>query len=213
MFLNRAVQIDPVTRSIRRIDRIRPESGRPDCSGGSAAGLHHQKPIPVDRFRFSSPKTRKTRTDRKITRLRPKFSDSGDSLQESGEETHISVIFPLDPVRFWPNLAISHQIRWDFRRIWRNLTGSWENIAGIWKTITGIWVFCRICVLFTVFLPCSQMYDSDWPARHPLMVWTVRSDYFGESAAGAFFFSLDSGGSVSGWAQTRPGPTRGQPYF
>ena len=55
--ITRAVQIDPVTRPTRRTDRIRPESGRLDCFGGSTAGLHYQKPILADRFRFSSPKT------------------------------------------------------------------------------------------------------------------------------------------------------------
>ena len=96
----RAVQIDPVTRPTKRIDRIRPESDRPDCSGRSAAGLHYQKPIPADQFRFSSPKIRKTRTDQNISKLWPKFLYSGDSFPESGEETQIPVMFPLDPMRF-----------------------------------------------------------------------------------------------------------------
>jgi len=61
--VNRAVWIDPVTRPIRRTDRTGPESGRPDCFGGSMAGIHHQKPIPAGRFWFSSSKTRKTQTD------------------------------------------------------------------------------------------------------------------------------------------------------
>ena len=96
----RAVQIDPVTRPTKRTDRIRPESDRPDCSGRSAAGLHYQKPIPADRFRFSSPKIRKTQTDQNISKLWPKFLYSGDSFPESGEETQIPVMFPLDPMRF-----------------------------------------------------------------------------------------------------------------
>ena len=56
--MGRAVQIHPVTRSTRKTDRNRPESGRPDCSGGSAADLHHQKPIPADRLRFRSEERR-----------------------------------------------------------------------------------------------------------------------------------------------------------
>ena len=137
MFINisrltsRAVQIDPITRSIRRTDRIRLESGRLDYSSGLAVGLHYQKPILEGRFWFSSPKTWKTRTVQNISRLQPKFLDSGNSFPESDEKTQIPVISPLDPARFWLNLSISHQIRWDFRRIWRNLTGSQGNIARI----------------------------------------------------------------------------------
>ena len=92
-----AVQIDSVTRSIRRTDRIQLESGQPDCSSRLAVGLHYQKLILAGRFRFSSPKTRIIQN---ISRLQPKFSDFGNSFPESSEKTQISVIFPLDPARF-----------------------------------------------------------------------------------------------------------------
>ena len=155
----RAVQINPVTRPTRRTDQIRPESGWPDCSGKSVAGLHYQKPISVDRFRFSSPKTRKTRTDQNISRLRPKFPYSGDSFPESDEETQIPVMFPLDLVRFWTDLAISHQIQWYFHQ---NLTGFGEISMDLreispefGKLSPKSGFLCRICVFFIVFSPCS----------------------------------------------------------
>ena len=187
----RAVQIDPVTRPTKRTDRIRPESDRPDCSGRSAAGLHYQKPIPADRFRFSSPKIRKTRTDQNISKLWPKFLYFGDSFPESGEETQIPVMFPLDPMRFWMDLAISHQIQWYFRQ---NLTGFGEISMDL-KEISSEFgklslesrFLYRSCVFFIVFLPCSQIYDSNRLARHSLVVWTVWPDYSNGLAAGAFF--------------------------
>ena len=125
---SRAVQIDLVTRPTQTTDQIRPESGWPNCFDGSAAGLHYQKPILADRFQFSSPKTRKTQTDQNISRIWPKFPYSGDSFPKFGEETQIPVMFPLDPVRFWTDLAISHQIRWYFRQ---NLTGSSEILMDL----------------------------------------------------------------------------------
>ena len=201
----RAVQINLVTRPTRRTDQIRPESSRPDCSGGSAAGLHYQKLIPVDRFRFSSLKTRKTRTDRNISRLRPKFPYSDDSFPESDEETQIPVMFPLDLVRFWTDQAISHQIQW---YVHQNLNGSQGNIAGIWKIITEIWVSLPDLCFFHRFL---AVVSDLWlrPTRLPpvgglnrLLRWV---------GGGCIFFPPDSDGSVPGWAQTRPGSTRGQP--
>ena len=105
--LCRAVKIDPVTWPTRKIHRNRPESGRPDCFGGSVADLHHQKLIPAGRFRFSSPKTRKTRTDRKISKFRPKFPDSGKKFQ-----------FPVrifqNPARIFQNPAKKPRFRWHF---------------------------------------------------------------------------------------------------
>ena len=166
----RAVQIHPVTRSTRKTDRNRPESGRPDCSGGSAADLHHQKPIPADRFRFSSPKTRKIRTDRKISRFRPKFPDPGKHFQF--------------PVRIFQNPAKNPDSGDISLRSSEILTGSCEISSnpvrlspesGKLSPESGF--LRRICVFFTVFSPSSQIYDSDRPARHPFIIWTARPDY------------------------------------
>ena len=93
-------------------------------------------------------------------------------------------MFPLDPVRFWTDLAISHQIQWYFHQ---NLTGSSEISIDLREISPESGFLCRICVFFTIFSLCSQINDSDRPAHHPLIVWTVRPDYFGGSAAGAFF--------------------------
>ena len=145
----RAVQIDPITRPTRRTNQIRTEFGWPDYSGGSVAGLHYQKPIPADQFRFSSPKTRKTRTNWNISRLQPKFPYSGDSFPEFGEETQIPVMFPLDPVRFWTDLAISHQIRWYFRQ---NLTGSAKSQWILGKYRRNLENYCRNLGFFAGFV-------------------------------------------------------------
>ena len=147
----RAVQIDPVTRSIRRTDRIRPESGRPDCSGESKAGLHHQKPIPADWFRFY-------------------FSDislrSGEILTESGN-------ISSNPVRFSLDLAKSH---WILGKYCWNLENYRQNLG----FLPDLCSFHRFLAVF------SDLWLR--PTRHhPLMVWTVQSDYSGGSAAGAFF--------------------------
>ena len=134
----KAVQIDLVTWSTQRTNRIRPESGRPDYFDGSAAGLHHQKSILVGWFRFSSPKTWKTQTDRKIFRSRPKFPESSDNFPESGEKTQIPAIFPLDSVRFWPNLAKSHQVRRVGSKIAIKPSNFWkimERPPNPWKVI------------------------------------------------------------------------------
>ena len=100
-------------------------------------------------------------------------------------------MFPLDLVRFWTNLAISHQIRWYFRQ---NLTESGEISMDLreispesGKLSPESGFLCQIYVFFTVFSSCSQIYDSDRPTCHPLVVWTVRPDYSGGSATGAFF--------------------------
>ena len=82
-------------------------------------------------------------------------------------------------------------------------------ITRIWKTIAGICVSSPDLCFFTVFSPSSRIYDSDQPARHPLMAWTARPDY--SAGRRRCIFPPDSCGSVPGWAQTRPGPTRGQP--
>ena len=211
--ITRAVQIDPVTRPTRRTDRIRLESGRLDCFGGSTAGLHYQKPIPADRFRFSSPKTWKTRINRNISRLRPKCPFSGDSFPESGEETQIPVMFLLDPVRFWMDLAISHQIRWYFRQ---NLTRSGEismylkEISSkIGKLLPESGFLCRICVFFTVFLDLWLR-----PTRPPPIGGLNHPTRLLRRVGGrCIFFPPDFVGSVPGWAQTRLGPTRGQLYL
>ena len=171
-------------------------------------GLHHQKPISAVRFWFSSPKTR---TNQKISRFQPKFPDLSDNFPESGEETQILAIFPLDPVRFWPNLAKSHQTWWDFRWIWRNLIRFKGNLTGIWKTIVGIWVsssnlcfFHRFLVVFVdLWLRPTSLPPVDGLNRPTRLFWQV--------GGGCIFFPPDFGGSVSGWAQTRPEPTRGQP--
>ena len=201
----RAVQIDPVTRSIRRTDRMRPESGRPNCSGGSVAGLHHQKPIPANWFRFSSPKTWKTRTDWKITRLRPKFPDSGDSLQRIRRRNpHFSDIslrsseiltesgnISSNLVRFSLDLAKSHWILGKYRR---NL-GFLPDL-------------CSFHHFLAVF---SDLWL--WPIRPPPVDGLNRPiQLLRRVDGGCIFFSPDSGGSIPGWAQTRPGLTRGQPY-
>ena len=166
--LVQAVQIHPVTRSTRKTDRNRPESGRPDCSGGSAADLHHQKPIPADRFRFSSPKTRKIRTDRKISRFRPKFPDPGKHFQ-----------FPVrifqNPVRIFQNPAKNPDSGDISLRSSEILTGSCEissNPVRLSPDLRDIspesgklspesGFLRRICVFFTVFSPSSQIYDSN----------------------------------------------------
>ena len=93
-------------------------------------------------------------------------------------------MFPLDSVRFWTDLAISHQIWWYFRQ---NLTGSGEISMDLREILPKSGFLCRICVFFTDFSPCSQIYDSDRPARHPLVVWTVWPDYSSGSAVDVFF--------------------------
>ena len=141
--LLRAVQIHSNTRPTRRTDRIRLETGRPNYSSGLSAGLHHQKPISMGRASIFL-KNRKTRTNRKISRFWPKFSESGEKTQILAKIFqnpmikprfrwfffHFSALFPLDPVRFWPDLAKSHRIQWDFRQIWRNLIKSGEIFIG-----------------------------------------------------------------------------------
>ena len=62
MLASRAVQTYPVTRPTRRLDR-----NRSDLLWRTTADFLHQKPTPVDQFRFLSPKNSKTRTDRRKT--------------------------------------------------------------------------------------------------------------------------------------------------
>ena len=120
-------------------------------------------------------------------------------------------MFPLDPVRFWTDLTISHQIRWYFCQ---NLTGSGEISMDLreispesGKLLPESGFLCQICVFFTVFSSCSQIYDFDWPARHLLVVWTVRPDYFSGSTVGAFF----SHPIPAGWFGVRHKPDPNQP--
>ena len=86
--LPRAVQIDPATQPTRRTDLIRPY-----FSGRSATGLHHQKPISAGWFRFS-PKTQKTRTDRKISRFRQNFQNPTIIFQNPTKKPRIRQYFP-----------------------------------------------------------------------------------------------------------------------
>ena len=209
---SRAVQIDLVTRPTRRTNQIRTEFGWPDYSGGSVAGLHYQKPIPTDRFRFSSPKTRKTRTNWNISRLQPKFPYSGDSFPESGEETQIPVMFPLDPVRFWTDLAISHQIRWYFRQ---NLTGSAKSQWILGKYRRNLENYRRNLGFFAGFVffsPFShRVLRSMTPTEPPAICWwSEPSDPITPRVDGrCIFFPPDSGRSVPGLGTN---PTRTNPW-
>ena len=123
----RAVQIDSVTRPTRKTDRNRPESGRPDCSSGSAADLHHQKSIPAGRFDFPPLKPEPTerfpdsgqnfQIPARISSFRWEFSRIRREFSRIRRKTQIPATFPLDRVRFWPDLAKSHQIQLDFCQI------------------------------------------------------------------------------------------------
>jgi len=130
----RAVQIHPSTQPTRRTDRIRSETGRPDYSGGSSSPetdsgrsgfgfppLKPEKPEPTKRFPDSSQNFQNSAKKPKFRRKNPDsddiFPDSGSiSLRSDGILTGSGEI-SSNPVRFSPNLAKSHWIRWDFRRI------------------------------------------------------------------------------------------------
>ena len=130
----RVVQIHPSTQPTWRTDRIRFESGRPDYSGGSSSPetdsggsgfgfppLKPEKPEPTKRFPDSSQNFQNSAKKLKFQRKNPDsddiFPDSGSiSLRSDGILTESGEI-SSNPVRFSPNLAKSHWIRWDFRRI------------------------------------------------------------------------------------------------
>ena len=128
----RAVQTHPRPDPPGGSDRNRSETGRPDYSGCRRRVFSPQKPTPAGRFRFLSPKTRKTRTDRRKTQIparnpdsgeknsriqrkkpisRPKNPDSGDISRRSGEILTGSGEISSNPMRLPPDLAKSHRFR------------------------------------------------------------------------------------------------------
>ena len=160
------------------------------------AGLLHQKPTPAGRFWFPSPQNPKNLNCPTKTQIPAKI------FQISAKKTQILAIFQVNLVRFWPDLAKSHQIQWDFRQIWRNLRFWWD--------------FCRIWLFLTVFLQFSHRFlKSMTPTNPSATCW--RFDLPDPSTpvvgGGRDFLPPDSVGSVPGWAQTWPGPTHGQPYL
>ena len=127
------------------------------------AGLLHQKPIPASRFQFPSPQNPKNLNCPTKTQIPAKI------FQISVKKTQILAIFQVNLMRFWPDLAKSHQIQWDFRQIWWNLIDSDEIFAG----------FGFSHRFLAVFSPFSQIYDANRPLRHLLKVWSARPVYSG----------------------------------
>ena len=146
MFKGRAVH--PIRRSDppEDSDRIRPENRPIRLSHRSAAGHLFQKPTPAGRSRFSSPKSKKTRSDRCAKNFQQKFPESGRNFQNPARNFQIPARFsrfrrdfPDSSNKFSyfgdlssrssdissksseisPDLARSHRIRLDLPRIWR----------------------------------------------------------------------------------------------
>ena len=160
--------------------RSNPKPTDPTTSAGRRRVFITKNQFHRVRLQFSSLKTQKTQTDRKISKFWLKNPNSSQNFLEFDDKTqipmiffHFSALFPLDPMRFWPDLAKSHRIRWDFCQIWQNLIESDE-------------IFAR-SVFFPLF---SRHPESDWLARHLLMFWTAWLDYSGRLAVGAFFLHL-----------------------
>ena len=112
-------------------DWIRPKNWLTRSSHHSATGHLFQKLTLTSRFRFSSPKPEKTRSDRcvknfqqKISRFRQKFLESGEIFQIPASNFqilaskfqilatnfHILATYQVDLVIFRPNLVKSHRI-------------------------------------------------------------------------------------------------------
>ena len=98
--ISRAVKTYPVTRPTRRPDRNRFETGRLELLRRSATDFLHQKPTPAGRFRFLSPKTRKTRTDWRKPIIWRKTQIPAIKNPDLGQKTQIQVLFHVDLMKF-----------------------------------------------------------------------------------------------------------------
>ena len=113
--------------------------------------------------------------------------------------------FALDPVRFWLDLEKSNQIRRDFCRILGKSHRNLENYRRNLCLFAGSVFFHRFLVVFSdLWLRPTRPTPVDGLNRPTRLLRRV--------GGGCIFSSPDSGGSVSGWAQTLPEPTCGQPY-
>ena len=196
-------------------DRTQPENWLTQSSHRLEVGHLFQKPTPAGQSRFSSPEPEKTRSDRCTKIFIKKFPESGGNFQNPAICSRFRLHFPDSGVKLpdsgnklsyfgdlssrssdisskskeiSPDLARSHQIRLDLCRIWR--FSPEINYFG--------WFFHR--GRFRPNRPCfRRKTDRVDPTPSPV-------------GGGSGFLQPDSIGSVSGWAQTRPGPTRGHPY-
>ena len=96
------------------------------------------------------------------------------------QKTWIQALFHVDLTKFWVNLAKSHQIRWDYHRIWRNLIDSDEIFAR-----SGF--FFTFSLSFLAFFCRFLRSDSDRPVRVPIEVWSAQPVYSGGQRHVSFF--------------------------
>ena len=164
---SRLVQTHPRLDPPEGLDQNRFETGRPEYSGGRWPVFSPQKSTPTGQFRFLSLKTRKTWTDRRKTQILMKKNP------DLTQKTQIQAIFQVDQARFWHDLVKSHQIQWDYHRIWRNLIDSDEIFTGS-----------------RVFLPFSRVFSETrrrptcpppvevWPRSTRLLRRSTTSEIF-----------------------------------
>ena len=109
----------------------------------------------------SLPKNPKTRTDWRKPIIRRKSQILVIKNLDLSQKTRIQALFHVDVMKFWANLAKSHRIQWDYRRIWWNLIDSDEIFVGS----RFFWPFLVVSSFFYCFLRSLTPTD---PSAHPL---------------------------------------------
>ena len=119
-----------------------------------------------------------------------KNPDSSPISRRSNEILIESSEISSNPMRLKPDLAKSHRLRWDFRRIWVFFTFSRSFLA--------------------IFSPFSQIFDVDRHVRAPVEVWSARPIYSCGQRWVSFsktqFRRVGSGLGINS-ARTNPWPT------
>ena len=122
----------------------------------------------------------------------------------------VSLVVLVQLVKKWPDLF---EIRQDFIEIWLDFVKIKQDLIEIRLDLnisSSIWYrsdgFQQILAKFCNFQPLSRTDRSEGRSDHPNRPFSPVS---GESRNGRF----EVIGSVLGWAQTQPKPTRGQALY
>ena len=202
-----------MTRPTQRIERNRSKTSRPDLLWQTAVDFLHQKPTPAGRFRFLSPETWKTQTDRRKTHnpvKNPNFGDkssSGEKILDSGEKNPDS---SDKKPRSRPKNPDSGAISRRSDEILSESSEISSNMVRLPPDLGFSHFFSQFprC-FFCCFLRSLTLTG---PSAHPLK--SDPPDLFTPAIGDEWVFPKpNSVGLVLGWAQTRPGSTYGQPYL